>query len=50
MYLCIIYIIVIFSICIYYIDNKLSFPPRDVTIKRGVDAKEFYDLLTEVGR
>lgn len=27
-----------------------SFEPRDVTVKKGVDAKEFYDLLTEIGR
>ncbi|XP_031633742.1 calcium/calmodulin-dependent protein kinase type IV [Contarinia nasturtii] len=27
-----------------------SFQPRDVTVKKGVDAKEFYDLLTEIGR
>lgn len=27
-----------------------SFEPRDVTVKKGVDAKEFYDLLSEIGR
>ncbi|XP_044727455.1 probable serine/threonine-protein kinase fhkE [Chrysoperla carnea] len=27
-----------------------SFPYRDVTIKRGVEAKEFYDLESEIGR
>ncbi|XP_055312741.1 calcium/calmodulin-dependent protein kinase type IV isoform X2 [Sitodiplosis mosellana] len=27
-----------------------SFEPRNVTVKKGVDAKEFYDLLTEIGR
>lgn len=26
------------------------FEPRNVTVKKGVDAKEFYDLLTEIGR
>ncbi|KAG4073902.1 hypothetical protein HA402_014107 [Bradysia odoriphaga] len=28
----------------------LSFPYREVTIKRGVDAKEIYEMVTEVGR
>ncbi|XP_055856486.1 uncharacterized protein LOC129919581 [Episyrphus balteatus] len=27
-----------------------AFPPRDVTIKRGVDANGIYDMLSEVGR
>lgn len=27
-----------------------KFDPRNVTVKKGADAKEFYDLLTEVGR
>jgi len=27
-----------------------SFPYRDVTIKRGVDVKEYYDLQEEIGR
>lgn len=27
-----------------------SFEPRDVTVKKGVDAKECYDLLSEIGR
>lgn len=27
-----------------------AFPPRDVTIKRGVDANGIYEMLTEVGR
>lgn len=27
-----------------------AFPPRDVTIKRGVDANEIYEMLSEVGR
>lgn len=40
-----------------YIDDKdpegtldPSFPPRNVTINRGVDAKEVYELLSEIGR
>ncbi|KAF5286331.1 hypothetical protein FQA39_LY04229 [Lamprigera yunnana] len=28
----------------------LSFPHRTVQIKRGVDPKEFYELITEIGR
>ncbi|KAF5307308.1 hypothetical protein FQR65_LT07024 [Abscondita terminalis] len=29
---------------------ELSFPYRDVPIKKGVDPKEFYDLTVEIGR
>ena len=31
-------------------DVEPKFPYRDVTIKRGVDAKEYYELLEEIGR
>lgn len=36
------------SFCILDVEPK--FPYRDVTIKRGVDAKEYYELLEEIGR
>lgn len=31
-------------------DIEPSFSSRNVTVKKGVDAKEFYDLVTEIGR
>lgn len=33
-----------------FAELDLSFPYREVTIKRGVDAKEIYEMVTEVGR
>lgn len=39
-----------FNRMIVFVEVDLSFPYRDVHIKRGVDPKECYDLLTEIGR
>lgn len=34
----------------FFIDVELKFPYRDVSIKRGVNVKDDYDLLDEIGR
>lgn len=39
-----------FFVYILFLEVAASFEPRNVTVKKGVDAKEFYDLLTEIGR
>lgn len=47
-------IILIAYICFFswisFTEIVPSFEPRNVTVKKGADAKEFYDLLTEIGR
>lgn len=35
---------------VLFAEIELSFPYRDVVIKRGVDPKQFYELETEIGR
>lgn len=38
-------------LCLLYTEPiEPKFPYRDVTIKRGVDAKDTYDMITEIGR
>lgn len=39
-----------FFVLFFFTDPKLSFEPRNVTVKKNVDAKKFYDLLSEIGR
>lgn len=40
----------IFQPFISFTEITPYFEPRNVTVKKGVDAKEVYDLLTEIGR
>lgn len=40
----------IVSILILFTEITPYFEPRNVTVKKGVDAKEIYNLLTEIGR
>lgn len=38
------------KILIIFLELEPSFPYRDITIRRGVDMKEHYELQSEIGR
>lgn len=44
------FVILVLKCSCWFSEVELSFPYRDVQIKRGVDAKQFYDLESEIGR
>ena len=44
------FLIIYFYVCFFVTDIDVKFPYRTVTIKRGEDAKQYYELNEEIGR
>lgn len=46
------FLVIYFFVCVFFsvTDIDVKFPYRKVTIKRGEDAKQYYELNEEIGR